>query len=143
MQVDHGGLNILVAQQFLNRSDVGTGFEEMSRKAVAQRMRNRVLRQTDPINSLLEEIGEIVVTHMMPPRFTAARIDRQALRWENPLPSKLATLVGIFSLECMRQIHFAESAVQITLVQTPNAFNLFNEFLPSRCLRQPVPSGSF
>ncbi len=78
-----------MAQQVLHRPDVRTGLKQVSRKAVTQRMRNRIFSQANAINHHLEEVSEIVFTHMMPPQFTAARVHRQTLRRKDPLPAKL------------------------------------------------------
>ena len=135
VSIDHRCLNILVPQQILHRPDVRTGLKQVSCKAVTQRMRNCILSQANAINHHLEEVSEIVFTHMVPPQFTAARVHRQTLRRKDPLPAKLATLVRILALQRIRQVDLAKPRFEVALVQTPDAFDLLDQLLAT-ALRQ-------
>ncbi len=46
MRVNHGCLNILVTQEFLNRSNVVSGFQEVSSKGMPKRVTTRQFDQT-------------------------------------------------------------------------------------------------
>jgi hypothetical protein len=103
MGVNHRGRNILVAQQLLDRPDVGTGL--MCRKRVAERgwicrLGDRSFPGSAAYGALKE--GRMDV---MPAHDSRTGIRREARSRLDPEPTPLRTRSGIFSGQRPRNLH--------------------------------------
>ena len=67
MRVDHGRTHIGMPEQFLNGADIAAGFQQMSRKAVPERMTADLLRQSGLQHGRPKPFLHRVLMNMMPP----------------------------------------------------------------------------
>ena len=74
--IDHGGANVLVAEQFLNGADVVAGFEQMSGKTVPKSMGTDRLIYARPTCSLAYRPLYVAGVHMMAKLLTGLRVGR-------------------------------------------------------------------
>lgn len=70
--VNHGGLQICVAEQFLNGPDVVVGRQQMAGEAVAQSVRRGAFGDLSFANRPLKHLLKGGLMHMVAPQFTGA-----------------------------------------------------------------------
>jgi len=92
-------------------------------------MRHGVLDDPGAISRTLEESGEILFAHVMPPALAASRIARHLPRREEPLPTKFPLLVRILAFQRVGQVDRAEPHCQILLMQASDRFDLRDQGL--------------
>jgi hypothetical protein len=85
MEVASGGLQFRVAEQNLNAAKVHAGFQQVSSKGVAKRMRMNRLRDTGDLRGILASENDGVASEGLA-RFLTGE---QPVRWS--LPAKVAT----------------------------------------------------
>jgi len=78
MRVDHGRTHIGMTEQFLNRANIAAGFQQMSRKAVPERMTADLLRQSGLQHGRPKPFLHRVLMNMMPPHHTPSLVPRLA-----------------------------------------------------------------
>jgi len=76
MRIDHGCLNILMAKQVLNLSDVYPTMEKVCRKAVAECVDRDMLYNTRFLNGICDRVLDNVFTYMVASDLTASRVNR-------------------------------------------------------------------
>ena len=70
MGVDHGGLQVFVAEQLLHSANVIAGFQQMSGKAMTEGVAGRWFRQSGRAHSLLHGALEPFFIEMVPTNLT-------------------------------------------------------------------------
>ncbi len=67
----------------------------------------------------------------MPPPLSAAGVERKLVGGEDPLPGEGIGLDRVFTFECVGKLDVAVARFEITLVLSPDAFNLKLQFIPA------------
>ena len=116
--VDHGGLDVGVAEELLNRADVGAGLEEVRGEGVAQGVGPGLFRDAGGgeglLHGSLNEVGpEMMATH----RAGLARVEAPARGRERPLPGPRALGAGVFDGQGVRHPDGAEALGHIAIVE--------------------------
>ena len=86
MSVDHGGLDVAVAEEFLDGADIVAVFEQVGGKGMAERVAASALRESGFKHSLVDcflEKGFVEMIPTMPPCFA---VDPAPVLGEYPLP---------------------------------------------------------
>src|SRR5438067_13275294 len=81
VRVDHGGLEIRVAEQLLHRADVVTIFEQGGGKGVPQRVTASALRQSRITPRTLPGSLPGRLMQVLPRRYPCVRIGAPRARW--------------------------------------------------------------
>ena len=97
MDVLHGRLHIFVTHQLLNRMNIGAGFQQMSREAVSQGMRNGCLVNACRTQSETKCSRELFFADMVSPSHTTAFVKSPLTGWEDPLPGQFPAGVRILA----------------------------------------------
>ena len=74
MGIDHGGLDIFMAHQFLDRPDIIAVLQQVGGKTVPKRMARPVLGDPALFDRRLDPTLQILVLDMMPPYYTGPGI---------------------------------------------------------------------
>jgi len=111
MCVNHGCLDILVPQQFLDRSDVVTAFKQMGSEGMPEGVAGRLLYQTGPHHRRTHRFLHKRLIDVMPPLFAGLGVAPSVFLRENPLPAPfgwsvpLSILKGLpLSLVCVPDV---------------------------------------
>ena len=96
VRINHRSLNILVAQNLLNRSDIGAVFEHMRRERMSKRMWRCRFFNSAQQQSTSHRLGKRAFVNMMAANRTASRIRRKLTGREDVLPLELPIRVRIF-----------------------------------------------
>src|SRR5947209_16731794 len=89
----------------------------MGRKAMPKCVATPVLSHTRRAQSCLDGPLHILLGDMMPSRLSRKRINRKLLSRKKILPDKVGGGVPVFSIERIRQINFAVTALEVIDVQ--------------------------
>jgi len=122
--VDHGGLDVLVAEEFLNGADVVAVLEEVGGEGVAKGVGGDVF--LDPglegggADGFLKQGGVGVVAHGL----FGVGVDGEGQGGEEVLPGGFAGGVGVFAGEGIGEPDLAESISQVGLVDALDGFDL-------------------
>ena len=103
VRIDHGGLEIGVAQELLDRANVLAPLQQMGGKRMPQAVAGGwfadACGQHSASNSLLDEAG----IQMMAALFSATRVAPTASLGKHPLPTPFHRGIGILARQSMRQ----------------------------------------
>ena len=116
MEVDHGGVDIGVAEQVLDRADVGAGFEKMGRERVAHRVSCGALRDAGFADRFAKLAGHGIIVQVITCEVTGPRVRAKRRRGEEPLPCPLAAGIGVFPPEGFRNVDVAGTTGKILKV---------------------------
>ena len=89
MRVDHGGLDVGVAEKFLHRADVLAGFQQMGGEAVPKAVRREANRQPGLPYGFLHRALDALFVNVVSPDVAAARVLREIVRRKDILPAPL------------------------------------------------------
>ncbi len=103
MGIEHGGLDILVAQQFLNRPDVIAVSQQTRGKGVPEGVTGGVLDQSGLADSLFDRALHGGFVNMMAPLFARPWIHPPVVGGEDERPAPLGGGIGIRPRQGMRQ----------------------------------------
>ena len=81
MSINHGGRNIRMAEQLLNRPNVFTAFQQMRRKAMPKSVAGYFLQNTGTFHSYFHGGLNGVLIHVMPPQLHSIAIDDMFSAW--------------------------------------------------------------
>jgi hypothetical protein len=101
--VDHGRLDVTVAQQLLDRADVIACTQQIGSKSVAQRVRTDGLRNLRLPRCRMDRFLQHRLVDVVPPRFTKVRVAADLRGREHPLLAPFAIRTGILARQCVRQ----------------------------------------
>jgi hypothetical protein len=74
MRIQHGGTNVLVTEQFLDRPDIITGFKEVRGERMPERVAPGMLDHTSPADGLLDGSLKDRLMKMVAPFFPGFRV---------------------------------------------------------------------
>jgi hypothetical protein len=124
MGIHHGGFHIAVAEQLLNRSDVGALLQKARGELMAEGVAG--CQFADPRclhgcthgalqKARIQMVSSLDVLPWIPPA--------SALR-KQPLPAPFPGRIPVFSLKGMEQLHSATAGSEIGLMHTPHALHV-------------------
>src|SRR5256885_14183490 len=87
--IDHGGADVVMAEELLHRPDVIAGFKEMGSERMPERVTRGPLGDSGPQHGVPHGALNRRWVEMMPPALGARAVDLGARRREHPLPSPL------------------------------------------------------
>ena len=103
MGVNHGGLDIFVAQQLLHGANVVAIFKQVGGKAVSERMARYTPLNISRSNGLFNCLLQTTFMEMMATANARARIDGAALCGEYILPNPFPISIRIFAFKRIGQ----------------------------------------
>jgi len=107
-----------VAEKLLNRPNVISGFKQVSRKGVAERVAGGVFGDPRGANGFPDGFLEAAFVCMMAPDHARrTRIGGEAVGGEDVLPGPFAVGIGVFAVEGEGQVDGAVAFCQVALVQ--------------------------
>ncbi len=124
MGVDHGGLDIFVAEEFLDGADVIVVFEQVGGEGMAEGMAGDALVYTSRYGGCADGPLQAARIQVVATGDAGTWIYRKLIGWENVLPEPFAGRVGIFAVERIGEIDGAIALGQIFLVQAFNALQV-------------------
>ena len=130
--IDHGGLDVLVTEQFLDGTDVVAGQKEMGREGVPQGMAARVLGDSRISDSLLDSFLNDRFVEVAPADLVGFRIGAAGTGREDVLPAPIGGGSGEFPIEGVWHMNSTEAVGEILVVKVPNVGELVLQTLPAR-----------
>ncbi len=122
MGVDHGRIQIFVAQKILDGADIISGLKQVRGKRVAKSVNARRLGDVRLFQSGFHGPLQYLLADMMTTDDAASRVDRKFTGREYILPCPFSAGIGIFSFQGFRQIN---STMPIGKVPVMYRFHLF------------------
>lgn len=129
VRIDHRRLQAVVAEEELDRADVGSLRQQMGRKCVSQRMYARMLAHARLIERQFESALHRRVRGMPSKHPTGLRAWPNDLGREYELPSEAARGVGVLPVQCTGQRHKTLATCRVMLVQGDHS----QQMLLKRC----------
>ncbi len=99
MSIDHGGSDVVVAEQFLNRADVMATFEQVSGKGMTETVRSGGLADLCLDHGAANRLLHQAWIEMMPTLLSCLVIAPALVLGEHPLPVQLLVCIPVFSAE--------------------------------------------
>jgi len=116
INVNHGGLHVLLAQDFLHGPNVEAAIQDLRGKRMLKGMACGAFGQPRLFQRAVNRLLDDRFVNVMPPLFAGLCVPPAILLRENPLPAPLFPRVGIFTVQGVGQQHAASSVVQVTFV---------------------------
>lgn len=117
--VNHGGADVAVAEELLDRADVVAGLEQVRGEAVAESVAGGSFCEARGLHRVAERALEDRLVEVVAAVLTGLRVAIGARRREDPLPGPLPGGVGELDPEGAREIDVAR-AVNHHAVLTPS-----------------------
>ncbi len=105
MRVDHGGRDVVMAEQFLNCPNVRPALEGVSGKAVSEGVAAGSLGESCANNRRPNRLLNGGLINVVPLDSPGARVFGHIAGWKNVLPFPLSGRAGVLSLNCPGQIN--------------------------------------
>ena len=122
--VDHGGADVLVAEQFLDGANIVAILEQMGGKGMAKGMATDALLDARFLGGFLDGALKSRFVHVVAAFFAAARVGGAFGGRKEVLPNQFAIGFGVFLLERAGQVNFAKARGQVFLVVEADLFDL-------------------
>ena len=120
MGIDHGGVDVAVAQQFLDRPDIVPFFQEMGSERMPEGMAGDPLRNSRGRRRILHRSLKNGLVEMVPEEEAGFRIPVFSARREYPLPAPLPVGIGKFNVQPSGKCNASASLLQILFVANPD-----------------------
>lgn len=119
--VDHGGLDVFMAEQILDGADVVTGFEQVGGEAVAQSVAGGAFFEAGQFGGAADGFLDGAGAEVVAAGDACAGIDRKAWGGEDVLPDPFPVGAGVFAMQRVGQVDGAEPLAQVTFVDALGA----------------------
>ena len=96
MSIDHRGLHVAMAKEFLDCPNVVIRLQKVSGKTVPKGVGGDAFGELGPAHSLVKRILDMRLVQMISPQFLCRRNLRECLLRKKPLPDKIPGCRGIF-----------------------------------------------
>lgn len=116
VRVDHGCADVLVAQEFLDRSDIVTGFDQTGSEGVPERVAPHVLGDVCPSRCLFDCPLEYGFLNVVSPFLSGLGVLPSVLPRKDRLPAPFCGGVGVLAVESHRQLHAPPAVGKVALV---------------------------
>jgi hypothetical protein len=127
--VDHGGLDVLMAEEVLHSPNVIAVFQEMGGEGMAEGMAADVFGEMGAVGGEVDGPLEGGAAGVVPAADPGPRVGRDFSGGEDELPDPLAGGVGVFPLEGFGEIDGAKAGGQILLVEGADVGDVTSERL--------------
>ena len=132
MSVNHGGLHIIVSEQFLHNSDVVTGSWCVANECRKERqptyLTTPALRTTSFSSPLKNGLMDVVAAFL-----TGLRIPPTVLLWKQPLPTPFSGGAEVFAVEGAVHLDAAPALGEVLLVdELENLLEVFPKWRRKR-----------
>ena len=117
MRVDHGGLHVLVPEQFLHGPNIVAGFQQLRGERVPERMAGDVFGDPGQAGRGAYRFLQTAFIQVMAALDARAGVRRAAFGGKHLLPAPLTVGIGIFALQRVREIHAAPTSREILGVE--------------------------
>ena len=114
-------------EQLLHRPDVVPSLEQIRREAMAQGVRTNWLHDTRPSPGLAKRPLRHRLVDMVALRWAEARIVADPRGRKHPLPAPFPVGIGVLARQGMRQLHAAETCLQIALVKAAHPIEVLQQ----------------
>ncbi len=118
--VDHGRADVLVAEERLDGSDVGSILEQMRCEGVTEGVRGDALGQMGPGGGAANGALGACFREMMSANDPRAGIARELRGWEDPVPAPLQARVGVLARERVGECDSGLTSLAIALEELSN-----------------------
>jgi hypothetical protein len=125
--IDHGGIDVGMAEKFLDGADIVTGFQQMGGEGMAQGVAADGFLDASLAGGATDLLLQAGFVHVVAAEDAAARIPRQSIRRENVLPLPLERGAGVFPFQGVGKEDGAEAAGKVGVVNAADPFELFPE----------------
>ena len=102
--LDHGGLHVLMAEQCLHGPNIGASFQQLRGERVPKGMTGDVFGDPGQAGRSAYRLLQTAFIQVLAALDARAGIHRAACGGKHLLPAPLPVGVGIFALQCVRQI---------------------------------------
>jgi hypothetical protein len=133
--VDHGGADVGMTEQLLDRADVVAPFEEVRREAVTQGMAAGGFGEACRLCGAADGALQNGFMLMVAAPFSGDRVEVVAGRREYPLPGPVARSAWVFLTECVRDLDRSGAGAEIIEVSPARAIEVGSEG-PCDCVGQ-------
>ena len=116
VSVDHGGGDVLVAEQLLHSADVAALFQQMRGEGVTQGVATRALGDSGSQKRAVDGPLDDGFMKVMPAPLAGFLVEIDTRRREDPLPSGVPAGVGVLSCESVVELDPACSPAQVRLM---------------------------
>ena len=127
MGVDHRGLDVIVAEQFLDRSDVIPVLKHVRGKRVAERVTTGVLGDPRLADGVLDGALDGRLVDVMASLFAGLLIYPPVFGREHVLPAPVSRGIRVLAGQGIRQVHAPPSLLQIALVNRADMLQMLLE----------------
>ncbi len=117
MGVDHRGFDVVVAEQFLQRSDVVAILEQMRGETMSERVAGHFLLDVGSFGCGLHASLDLGRIDMMSADAVRNGIGAESFRWEHILPFERSVRLLIFQMQGIRKGDVAISLGDILIVE--------------------------
>ena len=117
MGADHGRLDVLVAEEFLNGPDVVTRHEQMGCKGMAEGVASDLFVDSATADRSVNPFSHHRFVEVVAPDGVGSRIGASRAGWEDVLPTPVGGGVGVLSIESVGEVHSAETFSEILIVE--------------------------
>ena len=121
MGIDHGGGDVLVAEQLLHGANVVAALQQVGGKAVPEGMAACWFAQASGAHGEFDRVLDVLFMDMMATRFAAGWIEGESGGGKDVLPGPGSDGARIFSLQCVGQKDGAAPEGQVLAVQLADA----------------------
>jgi len=128
MSVDHGGLDVAVAKQLLDGTDIVAALEEMGGERMPEGMATDGFGYSGSAFSVVDSALHDARIHVIAALSAGMVIFPAMLLGENPLPRPILAGVWIFPIEGAGNRNFAESFGEVLLMDSFDEYKVFSEF---------------
>src|SRR5437867_7736212 len=127
MCVDHRGADVLVAEQFLNGTDVVPIFEEMGGERVTEGVAGRWLRDPRSADRVFHRSLEHGLMEMVTATLAGLGVHVKTRGRKYPLPPQFAPGVRVLAYQRARQLDPGRAAPEIGLVRFSDALDVTHQ----------------
>src|SRR3972149_139676 len=122
--IDHGGLDMLVTQEVLYRSDVIPGFEQMCGEAMAERVRRYMLVDAGEVSRAFDGFLERAACDVMTASDASSRIVGDGLGGKDVLPDPSPGGFRVLPLDGGGEVDQPIAAIEVRFVSAFGAYEL-------------------
>jgi hypothetical protein len=124
MGINHGGVHILVPQEFLDGSDVVPAFEQMGRKRMPKGVAGNSFRDPGAKNGFPDGFLEYRFIQMAAVKAPVGGVRKLPVSREHPLPAPLPLRPWVFPCDRSRKFNISPSVPEIFFMLRPDVFEV-------------------
>ncbi len=114
--VDHGGADVVVAEEFLDRADVVAALEEVGGEGVPQGVTARGLGDVGAADGLLDGPLQHRLVEVVPVVLPGRGVPEEACRRKDPLPAPFPRGAGVLTVQSAGEKHSPPASLEVAQV---------------------------